>query len=107
MSFIIINNVLHSATILADGMEKFRSYSVEDTELNRARIASFIDRSLMLVTALSPVIGYQNAAHIVEDAAANGTTLREAALKSGKIDAVDFDRIIVPHDMIGDGVAGA
>ncbi|GAN55719.1 class II fumarate hydratase [Tanticharoenia sakaeratensis] len=104
---IIINNVLHSTTILADGMEKFRSYSVEGTDLNRARIASFIDRSLMLVTALSPVIGYQNAAHIAEDAAANGTTLREAALKSGKIDAADFDRIIVPHDMIGDGVAGA
>ena len=104
---IIINNVLHSATILADGCEKFRTFSVEGTELDREKIGSYIDRSLMLVTALSPEIGYQNAAHIAEDAAATGSTLREAALKSGKIDAETFDRIVVPRDMIGDGLAGA
>ncbi|MCQ8277063.1 class II fumarate hydratase [Acetobacteraceae bacterium KSS8] len=104
---IIINNVLHGATILADGMEKFRTYSVEGTELNRDAIDASIGRSLMLVTALAPHIGYQNAAHIAEDAAATGDTLRDAALRSGKIDADTFDRIVVPADMIGHGVAGA
>ena len=104
---IIINNVLHSATILADGCEKFRTYSVEGTELNEKRIGELLENTLMLVTALSPVIGYQNAAHIAEDAEANGTTLREAALKSGKVTEAEFDRIIVPKKMIGDGVAGA
>jgi fumarate hydratase class II len=104
---IIINNVLHSATILADGCEKFRTYSVEGTDLNRARIASHVENTLMLVTALSPVIGYQNAAHIAEDADATGSTLREAALRSGKVSAEQYDQIIVPRRMIGDGLAGA
>jgi fumarate hydratase class II len=77
---VIINNFLHSATILADGCEKFRRFSVDGTMLDRARIDSYVANSLMLVTALSPVIGYQNAAHIAEKAAAEGTTLRGAAL---------------------------
>jgi len=104
---IIINNVLHSATILADGCEKFRTYSVEGTDLNRARIAAHVENTLMLVTALSPVIGYQNAAHIAEDADATGSTLREAALRSHKVSAEQYDQIIVPRRMIGDGLAGA
>ncbi len=104
---IIINNFLHSATILADGCEKFRTFSVEGTELNREKIASYINNSLMLLTALSPVIGYQNAAHIAEDAAAHGTSLREAALKSGKVTEAQYDKVIVPKDMIGHGVEGA
>jgi fumarate hydratase, class II len=104
---IIINNVLHSARILADGCEKFRLHSVEGTELNRDRIDGHIGQSLMLVTALSPVIGYHAAAHIAEQAAAEGLTLREAALRSGRISEADYDRIIVPGDMIGEGVAGA
>ncbi len=104
---IIINNFLHSAQILADGCEKFRLFSVEGTELNRAKIDAYVGNSLMLVTALSPVIGYQNAAHIAEAAAANGTTLREEALKSGKVTAEEYDRIIVPRDMIGSGLEGA
>ncbi|MGH7154326.1 MAG: class II fumarate hydratase [Acetobacteraceae bacterium] len=104
---IIINNFLHSARILADGCEKFRTYSVEGTELNRAKIDAYVGNSLMLVTALSPVIGYQNAAHIAEKAAEEGTTLREAALSSGKVTAEEYDRIIVPRNMIGEGVSGA
>ncbi len=104
---IIINNVLHSATILADGCEMFRRFSVEGTELNREAIAAHIDKSLMLVTALSPAIGYHAAAHIAEQAAADGLTLREAALASGKISAEEFDRIVVAADMVGDGLAGA
>ncbi len=104
---IIINNFLHSAQILADGCEKFRTFSVEGTELNRDKIDAYVGNSLMLVTALSPVIGYQNAAHIAEKAAAEGTTLKEAALKSGKVSAEEYDRIIVPRNMIGEGVGGA
>jgi len=104
---IIINNVLHSARILADGCEKFRQFSVEGTELNRDRIKGYVDGSVMLVTALSPVIGYQNAAHIAEKAIADNTTLREAALASGKVDAALFDRTIDPLSMVGDGLAGA
>jgi fumarate hydratase class II len=104
---IIINNFLHSATILADGCEKFRTFSVEGAELDRDRIAAHVESTLMLVTALSPVIGYQNAAHIAEDADATGSTLREAALRSGKVSAAQYDQIIVPAHMIGDGLAGA
>ncbi|WP_298960781.1 class II fumarate hydratase [uncultured Methylobacterium sp.] len=104
---IIINNFLHSATILADGAEKFRTYSVEGTDIDRDRIGAYIANNLMLVTALSPVIGYQNAAHIAEDAQATGSTLKAAALKSGHVTEEQYDTIIVPRSMIGEGVAGA
>jgi fumarate hydratase, class II len=104
---VIINNFLHSATILADGCEKFRRFSVEGTELNRERIDGYVGNSLMLVTALSPVIGYQNAAHIAEKAAAEGVTLRQAAIASGKVSQEEYDRIIVPTTMIGRGLGGA
>ncbi len=104
---VIINNFLHSARILADGCEKFRTYSVEGTELNRDRIAQYVEGSVMLVTALSPVIGYQNAAHIAEDAIAKDLTLKQAALASGKVDEATFDRIVRPIDMVGSGLAGA
>jgi fumarate hydratase class II len=104
---VIINNFLHSARILADGCEKFREFSVEGTELNTKQIKSYVDGSVMLVTALSPIIGYQNAAHIAEKAIADGTTLREAALASGHVDAALFDKTIDPLAMVGDGLAGA
>ncbi|AHJ62879.1 Fumarate hydratase [Granulibacter bethesdensis] len=104
---IIINNVLHSARILGDMCEKMRVYSIEGTELNRARIDASVDQSLMLVTALSPVIGYDNAAHIAEAANADGSTLREAALKSGKVDEATFNRVVDPQKLVGEGVAGA
>jgi fumarate hydratase, class II len=104
---VIINNFLHSLRILADGSEKFREYSVEGTELNRERIQQYVEGSVMLVTALSPVIGYQNAAHIAEKAIADGTTLKKAALASGKVTEELFDKTIVPLDMVGKGLAGA
>jgi len=104
---VIINNFLHSARILADGCEKFREYSVEGTELNRGKIQQYVDGSVMLVTSLSPVIGYQNAAHIAETAIAEGLTLKQAALASGKVDEVLFDKTVRPIDMIGNGLAGA
>jgi fumarate hydratase class II len=61
----------------------------------------------MLVTALSPVIGYQNAAHIAEDAIARNLTLKQAALASGKVDEALFDKTVRPIDMVGSGLAGA
>ncbi|MGQ3673384.1 class II fumarate hydratase [Xanthobacter sp. TB0136] len=104
---VIINNFLHSARILADGCEKFRTFSVEGTDLNRKKIQEYVEGSVMLVTALSPVIGYQNAAHIAEAAIANGTTLKDAALASGKVSEEQFDQIVKPLDMVGQGLAGA
>ena len=104
---VIINNVLHSIRILADGCDRFREFSVEGTEILRDKIQSYVEGSVMLVTALSPVIGYQNAAHIAEKAIADGTTLREAALASGKVDSALFDKTICPLDMVGHGLAGA
>ncbi|MFI6621837.1 class II fumarate hydratase [Streptomyces sp. NPDC050528] len=104
---VVINNFLHSARILADGMEKFRTFSVSGTRLNRSRIDQYVNESLMLVTALSPVIGYQNAAHIAESALANGQTLREAALASGHVDEQTFDSLVDPLSMVGRGYDGA
>ena len=104
---LIINNFLHSARILADGMEKFRMFSVSGTELNYDKVHEYVNESLMLVTALSPIIGYQNSAHIAEAALANGTTLKEAALASGHVDEETFDKVVDPLSMIGEGVSGA
>ncbi len=104
---IIINNALHSIRIIGDMCDKMRTYSIEGTELNRANIDAKVGQSLMLVTALSPVIGYDNAAHIAEAANADGSTLKEAALKSGKVDEKTFDDVVDPHKLVGHGVAGA
>ncbi|HLN09038.1 MAG TPA: class II fumarate hydratase, partial [Xanthobacteraceae bacterium] len=104
---IIINNFLHSARILGDACDKFRRFSVEGTRLNRARIDEMLGRSLMLVTALSPVIGYDEACAIAHKANDEGLTLKEAALASGMIDEKRFDEIVDPTKMVGRGVAGA
>ena len=99
---IIINNFLHSARILADGCEKFRIFSIEGTEVNEKRVAGYVQSSLMLVTALSPVIGYDNASKIAHTAQDDGSTLREAAIKTGLIDAKKFDEVVNPQNMVGD-----
>ena len=104
---IVINNLLHSVRILSDMCDRTREFSIEGTELNRERIDATVSQSLMLVTALSPVIGYGDAAAIAERADADGSTLREAALKSGKIDEATFDRIVNPAELVGHGVGGA
>lgn len=104
---IIISNVLHAIRILGDACEKFRLYSVEGTELDRARIDAMVGQSLMLVTALSPVIGYDKASKIAHMANDEGTTLKAAALKSGFIDEKRFDEIVNPAAMVGSGVSGA
>ncbi len=104
---IIINNSLHSIRIIGDMCDKMRTYSIEGTELNRTRIDAAVGESLMLVTALTPVIGYNNAAQIAETANADGTTLKEAALKSGDVDEKTFDDVVDPRKLVGEGVQGA
>jgi fumarate hydratase class II len=98
---IIINNVLHCSRILGDASEKLRRYSVEGTELDREAVSEYVGRSLMLVTALSPHIGYDKAAAIAHKADDEGSSLREAALALG-VQAADFDRIVDPMSMVGD-----
>jgi fumarate hydratase class II len=104
---IIINNFLHSARVLGDACDKLRRFSVEGTQLNRQHIDEMLGRSLMLVTALSPVIGYDKASAIAHKANDEGLTLKEAALKSGYIDEKRFDEIVDPRKMVGHGVAGS
>jgi len=98
---IVINNFLHAARILGDACETLRVFCIEGTELNRERVAEFVERSLMLVTALSPVLGYDTAAAIAHKALVEGTTLRAAAIASGKITAARFDEIVDPRAMVG------
>ena len=97
---IIINNYLHSARILADGCGKFNEFSVKGTELNKNKIDQFVGQSLMLVTALSPVIGYDKASKIAHDANDNNLTLEEAALKSGFIEKKEFEEVVDPKKMV-------
>ena len=97
---IIINNFLHSARILADGCQKFRTFSVEGTKLNQEKIGEYLNRSLMLVTALSPKIGYDKASAIAHRALNNNQTLKEAALASGFIQEKEFDELIDPKKMV-------
>ena len=98
---IIIKNVLHSSTVLADVCDRWREHSLEQITLDRARIDRYVGESLMLVTALSPVIGYDKAAHIAHEAHRQGITLREAALASGDVTAEQFDKVVVPRSMVG------
>jgi fumarate hydratase class II len=102
---VIISNFLHSATILGDACGKLRQYCIEGTRLHRGQVDDYVGRSLMLVTALSPVIGYDKASAIAHKATDDGSTLRQAALASGYIGADDFDRIVNPAKMVGDPAA--
>jgi fumarate hydratase, class II len=99
---VIIANFLRSAGLLAGAGRAFRVFCVEGAELNEARVAEHVSRSLMLVTALSPVIGYDRAAEIAHKADHDGTTLRAAALSLGYISAEEFDRVTDPASMVGD-----
>ncbi len=92
--------VLRSLHLLAVGVESFAERCVEGIVPNEARIAELVDRSLMLVTALAPEIGYDNAAKIAKHAHAEGLTLREAGLALGLVDAATFDRLVRPEGMI-------
>jgi fumarate hydratase class II len=98
---LIIHNVLQSIRLLTDGMTSFEAHAVRGIEANRARIGELVDRSLMLVTALAPHIGYDKAAAIAKKAHHEGTTLREAALALGHVSAADFDAWVRPERMVG------
>ncbi|MCD4484037.1 class II fumarate hydratase [Chromobacterium vaccinii] len=97
---LIAHNFLQSARLLADGMDSLREHCVDGMEANRARIAELMERSLMLVTALNPHIGYDKAAAIAKHAHHHGTTLREAALALGHLNAEQFDTWVRPEDMV-------
>ncbi|MDE2478759.1 MAG: class II fumarate hydratase [Betaproteobacteria bacterium] len=104
---LVIDNVLRALRLLADAGEKFHRYSVLGTQLDRVRIQAFVERSLMLVTALAPILGYDQASAIAHLAHEQGLSLREAALKSGLIDAAAFDAAVRPEAMVGRGLAGS
>jgi len=92
--------VLRSVHLLAVGMQSFAERCVDGIEPNSGRIAELVDRSLMLVTALAPEIGYDNAAKIAKHAHAEGLTLKEAGLDLGLVDAATFDRLVRPETMV-------
>jgi fumarate hydratase, class II len=98
---LIIHNVLQSIRLLADGMASFEAYCARGIEPNRERIAELVGRSLMLVTALNPHIGYDKAAAIAKKAHREGTTLRAAALELGYVTEKQFDEWVRPERMIG------
>jgi fumarate hydratase class II len=102
---LIIFNINHSITILADGCSNFRKFLVEGTKPNRKKIEEYVERSLMLVTALSPVIGYDKASKIAHYALDNDLTLKQAALKLGFVTEEEFDRVVDPAKMVHPYVA--
>jgi fumarate hydratase, class II len=103
---LMIFNIAHSITILSDGCTNFRKFLVEGTKPNLKKIKEYVDRSLMLVTALSPVIGYDKASKIAHYAMDNDLTLKEAALKLGFVTEELFDRVVDPAKMVRPYVAG-
>ena len=98
---LIAANVLRSIALLATGIASFTERALDGLEPNRARIAELVDRSLMLVTALAPEIGYDKAAKIAKHAHETGQTLKQSALELGFVDAATFDRLVRPEKMVG------
>lgn len=103
---LVIHNVLQSLRLLADGMESFNQHCAQGLMPNRERIDELLQRSLMLVTALAPHIGYDRAAEIAKRAHREGTTLREAALALGYVSAQAFDQWVQPAQMVGSVAQG-
>ena len=104
---LIIFNLTHSITILTDGCSNFQKFLVEGTKPNLKKIGEYVERSLMLVTALAPVIGYDKASQIAHYASDHDLTLRDAALKLGFVSAEEFDRVVDPAKMVKPYVAAA
>ena len=102
---LIIYNITHSITLMSDSCTNFRTFLVEGTQPNLKQIGQFVERSLMLVTALSPVIGYDKASKIAHYALDNDLTLKEAALKLGFVTEAEFDKIVDPKKMVSCYVA--
>ena len=104
---LIIHNITHSITIMTDGCTNFRKFLIEGTRPNARQIKEYVDRSLMLVTALAPVIGYDKASKIAHYAMDNDLTLKTAALKLGFVSEQEFDRVVDPAKMVRPYVAKA
>ncbi|MBV8245885.1 MAG: class II fumarate hydratase, partial [Candidatus Eremiobacteraeota bacterium] len=96
---VMIYNFLHSTTLLRDACTMFREHAVEGLVANEDIIKRYLDDSLMVVTALSPHIGYDKAAEIAKKAHHEKSTLKAAALKLGYVSDADFDRFVVPKEM--------
>jgi fumarate hydratase, class II len=103
----MIFNITHSIAIIADGCTNFRKFLVEGTKPNLKKIHEYVERSLMLVTALAPVIGYDKASKIAHHAMDNDLTLKAAALQLGLVSEAEFDRIVDPKKMVKPYVATA
>ena len=104
---LMVANIMQSLRILSDGCTSFRKFLVEGTQPNRKRIAEYVERSLMLVTALAPVIGYDKASMIAHHALERDLTLKQAALDLGLVDQQTFDRVVDPVKMVKPYVASA
>ncbi len=102
---LMIFNIMHSIAIMSDGCTNFRRFLIEGTTPNLKKINEYVERSLMLVTALSPVIGHDKAAEISRYAFVNDLTLKEAALRLGHVTEAEFDRVVDPRKMIAPSVA--
>ena len=102
---LMIFNITHSITIMTDGCTNFRKFLVEGTKPNLKKIGEYVDHSLMLVTALVPVIGYDKASEIAHHAMDNDLTLKAAALKLGFVTETEFDRVVDPVKMVNQYVA--
>ena len=102
---IMIFNITHSITIMTDSCTNFRKFLIEGTKPNLKKINEYVERSLMLVTALSPVIGYDKASKIAHYAMDNDLTLKAAALKLGFVTEAEFDRVVDPRNMVRPYVA--
>jgi fumarate hydratase class II len=102
---LMIHNLTHSITLMTDGCTNFRKFLVEGTKPNLKKIEEYVGRSLMLVTALAPVIGYDKASRIAHHAADNDQTLKQAALELGFVSEAEFDRIVDPAKMVRPYVA--
>ena len=96
----IAYNILQSIDLIADSTKNFAIYCVKGIKANKKRIKEHLDNSLMLVTALAPHIGYDNAAKIAKVALKNGTTLKHETLKTGLVDEKDYEKIVDPKKMI-------
>lgn len=97
---VMIRNLLHSSRLLTDGMNSFRSHLVEGLEADETRIASLLKESLMLVTCLNPVIGYDMASKVAKNAHKKGTTLKESAMELKALSEEDFDKTVRPELMV-------
>ena len=104
---LIIFNITHSITILTDGCTNFRKFLIEGTRPNLTKINEYVSRSLMLVTALAPVIGYDKASHLAHYALDHDLSLKQAALQLGFVTAEEFDRVVDPVKMVHPYVAHA